>query len=62
VLPAARSSDVYLTALGILLTVVYMWGLVFRPRRQLARLGPDSILVLILYLIAIAALPAVAPR
>jgi cation:H+ antiporter len=62
VLPEARSSDVYLTALGILLTVIYIWGLVFRPRRQWGRLGPDSILVLVLYAAAIAALPAVAPR
>ena len=62
VLPQARSSDVYLTALGVLLTVIYMWSIVFRPRRQWGRLGPDSILVLVLYAIAIAALPAVAPR
>jgi cation:H+ antiporter len=62
VLPQARSSDVYLTALGVLLTVIYIWSIVFRPRRQWGRLGADSILVLVLYAAAIAALPAVAPR
>ncbi|MEV6737215.1 hypothetical protein AB0N14_09895 [Streptomyces sp. NPDC051104] len=30
-LPAAHHADVHLTALGIILTVVYMAGLVFRP-------------------------------
>jgi cation:H+ antiporter len=62
VLPQAKSSDVYLTALGVLLTVVYIWSIVFRPKRQWGRLGPDSILVLVLYVAAIAALPAVAPK
>ena len=49
VLPRAHHSDIYLTALGALLTVVYMIGLVFRPQRQWLRLGPDSIAVLVLY-------------
>jgi cation:H+ antiporter len=60
VLPKAANSDVYLTALGVLLTVIYIWSIVFRPRRQWARLGPDSILVVIVYAGAIAGLPAVA--
>jgi len=60
VLPQAHNSDVYLTALGILLTVVYMAGLVFRPRRQWARLGPDSIAILGLYVLGIAGLVFVA--
>jgi len=49
VLPRAHNTDIYLTALGALLTVVYMLGLVFRPQRQWLRMGPDSIAVLILY-------------
>ena len=56
VLPQARNSDVYLTALGILLTVVYMCGLLFRPRRQWLRLGPDSLLVLGLYAVGVVGL------
>jgi cation:H+ antiporter len=60
VLPQAHNSDVYLTALAILLTVVYMGGLIFRPRRQWARLGPDSLLVIVLYLLGIVGLVFVA--
>lgn len=60
VLPQAHNSDVYLTALGILLTVVYMAGLIFRPRRQWRRLGPDSIAVLALYALGVVGLVFVA--
>ena len=56
VLPSAQKTDIYLTALGILLTVVYILGLIFRPRRQVARMGVDSLLVLILYALGIAGL------
>jgi cation:H+ antiporter len=60
VLPQAHASDVYLTALAILLTVVYMAGLLFRPRRQWARFGPDSIAVVALYALGIVGLAFVA--
>jgi cation:H+ antiporter len=60
VLPAAHKTDIYLTSLGILLTMVYLWGLIFRPQRQFFRLGLDSIVVLVLYLVGIAGLVAVA--
>lgn len=56
VLPQAQNSDVYLTALGGLLTVFYMCGLLFRPQRQWLRLGPDSILVLVAYVLGIVGL------
>ena len=59
VLPQAHNTDVYLTALGILLTVVYLWGLLFRPKRQWARLGPDSIAVVALYVLGIVGLAIV---
>ena len=36
VLPQAQSTDIYLTALAIVLTVVYAWGLIIRPRRRSA--------------------------
>jgi len=49
VLPHAQKSDIYLTGLGILLTTIYITGLIFRPRRQVARMGLDSLLVLIFY-------------
>ncbi len=56
VLPEAQNTDVYLTALAILLTVVYVFGLVFRPQRQWLRLGPDSLLVVALYALGIVGL------
>ena len=56
VLPKAADSDVYLTALGGLLTVFYICGLLFRPQRQWLRLGPDSILVVVAYALGIVGL------
>ena len=58
VLPRAQASDIYLTALGALLTVVYMVGLVFRPQRQVLRMGVDSLVVLALYVVGIVGLVA----
>ncbi|MGI9155093.1 MAG: hypothetical protein ACR2FG_00405, partial [Marmoricola sp.] len=60
VLPQAHPSDIYLTALAMLLTLVYATGLVFRPRRRIARMGLDSIAVLVLYLLGLAGLFALA--
>jgi cation:H+ antiporter len=59
VLPKAQATDIYLTALGMLLTCVYICGLVFRPRRQFARMGIDSLVVLVLYAVGIAGLFAI---
>lgn len=56
VLGNAAKTDAFLAVLGILLTAVYIVGLVVRPRRQYLRLGPDSLLVLILYAAGIAGL------
>jgi len=58
VLPQLRASDIYLTALGGLLTVVYMVGLVFRPKRQILRMGVDSVAVLALYVVGLVGLVA----
>jgi cation:H+ antiporter len=60
VIPRAHVSDIYLTGLGALLTVVYMFGIVFRPGRTIARVGADSAVVLLFYLIGIAGLVAIA--
>ncbi|MFG2440942.1 hypothetical protein [Streptomyces sp. NPDC048508] len=60
VLPAAHDSDIYLTALGMILTVIYMTGLIFRPRRQYARMGIDSITAVVVYLVGIAGLVTIA--
>jgi cation:H+ antiporter len=59
VLPQAQSTDIYLTALGALLTLVYVTGLLFRPRRRVARLGIDSLVVLLLYAVGVAGLFAI---
>ena len=59
VLPHAAKSDMYLTALGMLLTDVYILGLIFRPRFQIARMGIDSVVVLVLYGIGVAGLFAI---
>jgi cation:H+ antiporter len=60
VLPQAQATDIYLTALAILLTVVYLLGLLFRPKRRIARMGTDSLIVLVLYGLGIAGLFVVA--
>jgi cation:H+ antiporter len=60
VLPLAHDTDIYLAGLGALLTVVYLYGLVFRPARRVGGIGIDSLVVLVLYAIGIAGLLAVA--
>ena len=60
VLPQAQRTDIYLTGLGMLLTCVYICGLVFRPQRQIARMGIDSLIVLVLYVFGIAGLFTIA--
>jgi cation:H+ antiporter len=60
VLPHAHDTDIYLTAVGIVLTAVYIVGLLFRPARRVARMGIDSLVVLVLYALAIAGLFAIA--
>jgi len=56
VIPQAQMTDIYLTGLGALLSVVYMFGIVFRPSRTIARVGLDSAVVLLLYLVGMAGL------
>ncbi len=59
VLPQAKNTDIYLAGLGILLTTVYLYGLIFRPKRQILHMGIDSLVVLALYLVGIAGLFAI---
>jgi len=60
VLPLAQHTDIYLAALGILLTTVYLYGLIFRPKRQVLNMGLDSVIVLALYALGILGLVAIA--
>ena len=54
-LPQAGKLNSWLAALGIALTVIYMMGVVVRAQRP-PRLGPDSILAIVVYAIGIAGL------
>ena len=62
VLALAQDTDIYLAGLGILLTAVYITGLIFRPRRQVLGMGVDSLAVLVLYVVGTAGLVLVAGR
>lgn len=62
VLPHAQATDIYLAGLGILLTAVYVYGLIFRPKRRVLGMGVDSFTVLMLYTLGIVGLVAVVHR
>lgn len=59
VLPGAQKSDMYLTGLAMLLTSVYIWGIIFRSKKQILNMGIDSFIVLLLYIAGIIGLVAV---
>jgi cation:H+ antiporter len=52
-LPDAQGPDLYLTALGALLTAVFCAGAVLRSKRLVLGAGIDSLLVLALYIVGI---------
>jgi cation:H+ antiporter len=56
VLPSAGNQNAWLGALGIGLTAVYGFGVIGRPMHTRFRLGPDSILALLLFSLGIAGL------
>ena len=60
VLPDAKNTDVYLAGLGVLLTMVYAIGLLFRSKRKIFGMGVDSLLVLVCYTVGLGGLFAVA--
>ena len=55
-LPQAAATDVWMAGLGIVLTAVYIVGLVLRPRRTVGRLGLDSAAAVLLYVLGIVGL------
>jgi cation:H+ antiporter len=55
-LPSAASTDVWMAGLGVVLTGIYIVGVIVRPERTRWRIGPDSIAVLIVYALGIAGL------
>jgi len=58
VLQHATASDIWFAAIGILITCVYIIGLIVRPRRIFLRLGMDSIIGLCLYIAGLIILTA----
>ncbi len=61
VLPTAGRLNAWLAALGIGLTSIYMIGIVARPDKARARLGPDSILAIVVFALGIVCLFVVPP-
>jgi cation:H+ antiporter len=60
VLPTAGRLNSWLAALGVALTAVYAAGVIMRPERCVARLGPDSIFAIALFaagIVGLALLP-----
>jgi len=56
VLPTAGRLNSWLASLGVGLTAIYAIGVVARPERCRARLGPDSILAVVVFGLGIAGL------
>jgi cation:H+ antiporter len=62
VLPAAAGNlNAWLGALGVALTAIYGFGVIGRPEHTHARLGPDSLLALVLFGLGIAGLFFIPP-
>jgi cation:H+ antiporter len=54
VLPHATTTDIYLAALGIILTMIYACGAIFRWQHRILGVGADSALVVAAYAFGIA--------
>jgi cation:H+ antiporter len=59
VLPQAGDLNAWLASLGAGLTAIYAMGVIIRPLRCRARLGPDSILALVVFAVGLAGLFAI---
>ncbi len=56
VLPTAGSQNAWLASLGVALTAIFAMGVVIRPLRCRVRLGPDSILAIVVFAVGVAGL------
>lgn len=56
VVQAAAANDIWFAAMGVLLTSVYIIGLIVRSKKMTLRMGYDSIIVIVLYFVGIIAL------
>lgn len=61
VLPTAGRLNGWLAALGIMLTAVYAMGVIGRPYRCIARLGPDSLFAVAIFAVGIVGLTVLPP-
>ena len=59
VLPGSGNQNAWLAGLGIVLTIVYAFGVIVRPDRCYVRLGVDSVVVIGLFALGIAGLLAI---
>jgi len=59
VLPHARPADLWMAALGIAMTAVFIVSIIVRPRRTVLRMGFDSRLVVVIYVLAVLGLLAI---
>ncbi|WP_342647901.1 hypothetical protein [Mucilaginibacter sp. CSA2-8R] len=59
-LPQAQNTDIFLTSLAIILTAIYICGMIFRPRKLILNMGIDSLLVLTTYFFGILGLLIIA--
>ena len=59
VLPTAGAANGWLAGLSLALTAVYLGGVIVRPSRP-KRLGPDSILAILIYVVGIVGLLRIA--
>ena len=59
VLPQASAESLWLGGLGALVTGVMIYGLLMRPPRKIAGLGPDSLIVLSTYILGVVLLTKV---
>lgn len=53
ILPSLQASDSYLTCVGILLTGIYLVGMLLPGKKQFLRMGMDSVAVLLVYLVSL---------
>lgn len=56
ILPSLQASDSYLTCIGILLTSIYLVGMLLPGKKQFLRMGMDSLAVLLVYLLSLVGL------
>ena len=56
ILPSLKASDSYLTCTGIILTGIYLVGMLLPGKKQILRMGMDSVTVLLVYLLSLAGL------